>query len=135
MKIIETNISAYFNIKKEDRIIIEPSILEQNHDKHLISVDTIEETNKNTIKIPFAYVESVVQNSPSWEAGLLPGDAIILFDGTLNYTSTNNPLQKISEIVSRKVNTEIQVEILRNGMDYINIVLIPHQWSGQGLLG
>jgi C-terminal processing protease CtpA/Prc len=136
MKLIENNMTSYFNIHESNKNNFQSDITNTKQEENLISVSLDEKTNLNSlIKIPFAYVASVSENSPALEAGMTPGDAIVLFDKTLNYSTTNNPLQKIAEIVSRKVNSEIEVEILRNGVEYIKLNLIPHAWSGPGLLG
>lgn len=99
-------------------------------------------TNSN-IKIPFAYIGSVTSGSPAEEAGLKPNDGIINFDDKIFYGTFQNPLQKVAEIVRGKIDSLISVEILRitkdeEGFDkiqYEKINLIPHTWSGQGVLG
>ena len=64
---------------------------------------------------------------------------IINFDKTVYYGVNSNPLQTIAEIVNRKIGEKIQQEIVRKDEEYnshyLNITLIPHQWSGQGVLG
>jgi C-terminal processing protease CtpA/Prc len=102
--------------------------------------------NNNSItnmKIPFAYIADIASGSPAEEAGLMPNDGIINFDHKIFYGSFGNPLKKLAEIVKEKINANIYVEILRiikdnEGFDkiqYEKINLIPHTWSGQGVLG
>jgi C-terminal processing protease CtpA/Prc len=104
--------------------------------------NNINNTNTN-IKIPFAFIAAVSSGSPAEEAGLLPNDGIINFDNKIFYGSFGNPLQKVAEIVKDRINANIYLEVLRiikdnEGFDkiqYEKINLIPHAWSGQGVLG
>ena len=99
-------------------------------------------TNSN-MKIPFAYIGAVTAGSPAEESGLRPNDGIINFDNKIFFGSFQNPLQKVAEIVKGKIDAVIYVEVLRitkdnEGFDkiqYEKINLIPHTWSGQGVLG
>lgn len=115
------------------------------NEKELIPVVEDRKTDNNSInnsnlKIPFAFVNLVAENSPAQEAGLLKGDALVTFDTVLYYGVDSNPLKKIAEIINKKQNHSIPIEIVRkssntNESEYINITLIPHSWDGQGLLG
>ena len=100
--------------------------------------------NSNTnLKIPFAYVGSVNEGSPAEEAGLKLKDGIISFDDKIFFGYYQNPLQKVAEIVKAKINQDIHVEVMRSILDqegfekieYVKIVLIAHEWAGQGVLG
>ena len=143
MKEIETQMNLFFenqskNVKienkKEDVDISEPITISVAEDQPKI---------KNTLSIPFAWVGLISEGSPAEEAGLKIGDGIVSFDKTLYYGLTNNPLQKIAEIVSKKTDCEIPVEVLRKNKDengdekreFISLTLVPHKWSGQGVLG
>lgn len=100
-------------------------------------------TNNQNIKIPFAYIGSLSEGSPAEEAGLRLDDGIINFDGKIIYGQYQNPLQKVAEIVKDKLDKVINVEVLRMIKDSDNfdkiliekLELIPHKWSGQGVLG
>ncbi|KAF0692565.1 Aste57867_16377 [Aphanomyces stellatus] len=81
---------------------------------------------------PFARVESVQDGSPSNEAGLLVGDLIIGFGSAT--AENHRELAAIREIVGRNINTAIDVVVARNEGQY-RLTLVPHQWSGQGVLG
>ena len=99
--------------------------------------------SSTNIKIPFAYVGLVSQGSPAEEAGLKPRDGIINFDDKVLYGYYQNPLVKVAEIVKAKINQSIQVEVMRSNLDeqgferieYVKLVLMPHEWAGQGVLG
>jgi 26S proteasome regulatory subunit N4 len=136
---IEKNMQEYFKSDREKRI--QEVAKEKVSNEEPISISVYEENKSPTLslKVPFAWVGSVAANSPAEEAGLKTNDGIINFDKTVYYGVSSNPLQKIAEIVSRKTGQEIQVELLRKDEEqnsqYLNIILIPHQWSGQGVLG
>ena len=130
------------NIKKKEDDKFEPiTIAAPSDDKPANNCSNLN-TNSN-IKIPFAYIGSVTSGSPAEEAGLKAKDGIINFDDKIFYGSFQNPLQKVAEIVKGKIDSLIFVEVLRvtkdeEGFDkiqYEKINLIPHQWSGQGVLG
>jgi 26S proteasome non-ATPase regulatory subunit 9 len=143
MKVIEENMALFFkNAQEENQIIPEKEKYEDKSEP--LKVQVFEEENKPVqmiLNLPFAWIDFVSEGSPAEEAGLKAGDGIILFD-TLYYGLTNNPLQKIAEIVSKNVEKGINVQIMRksviNGIEvteFPKIVLTPHKWSGQGVLG
>jgi 26S proteasome non-ATPase regulatory subunit 9 len=144
MEVIEKNMQVYFNLQQENKTIIEPKKIEVDKSEpiHVQVFEDEPKINKN-MKIPFAWVGLVSSGSPAEEAGLQVGDGIINFNRTVFYGATNNPLQKIAEIVSQGVNKEIPVDIIRKtpdeegneSIEYLTITLIPHQWSGNGYLG
>jgi 26S proteasome non-ATPase regulatory subunit 9 len=140
MLAIEKNMQEYFKADKDKRIQEVAKVTVAKEEP--ISISVYEENLKSSgssLKIPFAWVGSIMESSPADEAGLKPNDGIITFDKTLFYGVSSNPLQKLAEIVGRKVGQEIEVEVLRKDEElrpeYLNIVLVPHQWSGQGVLG
>jgi len=138
---IEENMKIYFKSERENQIILNTQS-EKLHETHQpisisISVDKTK-SQQNQIKLPFAWISIVESGSPAEEAGLKEGDGITIFDN-LVYGMTNNPLQKIAEIVGKNINTIINVEVVRTNENelngYIQIKLIPHKWQGQGVLG
>lgn len=136
---IEKNMQEYFNSDREKRI--QESSKEKINIEEPISISVYEENKSPSIslKVPFAWIGSIAANSPAEESGLKINDGIINFDKTVYYGVNSNPLQTIAEIVNRKIGEKIQVEIVRKDEEYnshyLNITLIPHQWSGQGVLG
>lgn len=148
---IEKEMQEYFKAETEKRQ------KEKEEAKPLIKSEPIKVTgvpsddsqskninNPNTIfKIPFAYVGFVSEGSPAQEAGLKAKDGIINFDDKVFYGYYQNPLQKVAEIVKAKINQEIQVEVMRSNIDeegfekieYTKLMLTPHEWAGQGVLG
>ena len=136
---IEKNMQEYFNSDREKRI--QESSKEKINIEEPISISVYEENKSPSIslKVPFAWIGSIAANSPAEESGLKINDGIINFDKTVYYGVNSNPLQTIAEIVNRKIGEKIQVEIVRKDGEYnnqyLNINLIPHQWSGQGVLG
>ncbi len=145
---IEEEMSEYFKTeseKKEREKTTESKIRDKLEPIQVgvPSEDKGRNVNTSNVKIPFAYVGLVSEGSPSEEAGLKPKDGIINFDDKIFYGYYQNPLVKVSEIVKSKINQKIHVEVLRSisdseGFDkieYIKLELIPHEWSGQGVLG
>jgi len=145
METIETNMAIYFNNQKLNKKVEEKK---QEIDlKEPIQLQVFEEdfTKKqgDKLKIPLATVGFVSEGSPAEEAGLMIEDGIVNFDNIVYYGAFTNPLQKIAEIVGRKIENSISVEIVRkvideNGIEkkeYKTLNLVPHKWSGQGVLG
>lgn len=134
---IEKEMEWFFSTEKNKvKHEKEKKIILSEDNKQLVQVfeDDNEDYNKTKIKIPFCYIQSVLSDSPSEEAGFKEGDAIVKF-GNVNYNVTN-PLEKISAIVKNSINKEINVEVFRKGAnESVKLVLIPKQWSGNGVLG
>jgi 26S proteasome non-ATPase regulatory subunit 9 len=136
MKVIEEKMQAFFTNAKVEKVT--ETVKPIDHTEG-IKVQVFEEEKKpqGILRLPFCYVGVVTEGSPAAEAGLQQGDAIVLFDNIVSY-GTHNPLQKIAEIINKKADTEIPITVQRrinNIAEYINITIIPHTWSGQGLLG
>jgi 26S proteasome non-ATPase regulatory subunit 9 len=138
MKIIEQKMQEFFNKAKTEKTETKEKPVDHSEG---IKVQVFEEEKKysNSLKLPFCYVGVVTEGSPAEEAGLRQGDAIVLFDNVLSYGTHTNPLQKIAEIVNKKVDSEIPLVVQRKDehgtTEYLNIKIVPHIWSGQGLLG
>ncbi len=139
MNTIEQSIQIYFKQEKDTKVVNNLEKINIDVKEPILIPIYEEKSNQNKLKIPIAWIGSVAEGSPSEAAGLRQNDAIINFDNTVYYGVTNNPLQKISEIVGKKINTEIPVEILRQDEEgnnlCFNLKLVPHTWSGQGVLG
>ena len=147
MSTLEDSMQSFFKNERENKIKIDSQ--KEVDIREPITVSVIEDLPKpkSVLKLPFAWVASVAENSPADEAGLKVGDGIVAFDNSLYYGLTNNPLQKIAEIVGKKIGKEIPVEVIRRRTvrhneileeeinEYISLSLTPHQWAGQGVLG
>ena len=91
------------------------------------------------MKEAFAKIISVENGSPAEEAGLMPDDQIVNFNGILYKGVSYNPLMTLSEIVKNKIGEEIPVSIVRknknNILELAKLKITPHTWSGKGVLG
>ena len=89
------------------------------------------------LKIPFAWISDVLQDSPAQQAGLKIGDAIYKF-GPINHQNHDN-LRSIVTIVTQMINQEIEVKVLRKTIfgttEDKELKFVPREWSGRGLLG
>ena len=143
MNLLEKNMQIFFKTESEKRSISNPEKKILYDEPISISVTEERKENQkiNEIKLPFARIDIVSPNSPAEEAGLKEGDKIVLFD-SVSY-SEKDPLKKIAEVVGKKINNIINVEIMRKQttkegdekIQYLNIELKPHTWNGQGVLG
>jgi 26S proteasome non-ATPase regulatory subunit 9 len=140
MNDIESQMQIYFKNQNENKTKIETK--DSEFDKNEPIPMQIFEDDKITapkLTTPFATVSMVAEGSPAEECGLKVGDKIIRFDNILYFGVSPNPLQKVAEIVGKKINSEIPIEIMRHGtgdsIEFLTINLVPHQWSGQGVLG
>ena len=139
MHLIEEKMSEYFKLQRENNkedTNNKEFVFSKNpedEDKHLVQVfeDDIQEKQ---IRIPFAYVNSVIVDSPAYKAGLRDDDGIISF---CDITSTmQNPLEKVSLLVRSNENKEIKLIIVKKGqLNTSEITLLPQKWEGNGLLG
>ena len=147
MLIIEEKMKEFFeqtsNEKKKATNEIKQNY-NDNFDKNApIEVSIYEEkksnSNSDKLSVPFAYVGSVMENSPAEEAGLKVNDGISRFDN-IEIGKYTDPLIKISDLIKMKKDTQIDVEVMRktgvnDKIEFLKLKLIPHLWSGQGLLG
>jgi len=86
------------------------------------------------LEVPaFCKVNSVMPGSPASESGLQAGDEVIKF-GNVDHTNHNN-LQAIKNVVLATVNSPLLIIVKRTGTTIVRLNLIPHTWSGPGLLG
>ena len=147
MEKIEKKMAAYFeeiNNNKTEEIKEEQknNIFNSKEEKTTDAVG--EDKNKQNdlmqnMKEAFAKIVSVEIGSPAEEAGLKPEDHIINFNGILYKGVSHNPLITLSEIVKSKIGEEIPISIVRKNKDNIlemeKLNIIPHTWSGRGVLG
>ena len=91
------------------------------------------------MKEAFAKIISVENGSPAQEAGLMPDDHIVNFNGILYKGVSHNPLITLSEIVKNKIGEEIPISVVRknknNILEMAKLNIIPHRWNGKGVLG
>ncbi|ODV93370.1 hypothetical protein PACTADRAFT_51969 [Pachysolen tannophilus NRRL Y-2460] len=89
--------------------------------------------NTEESTVPFAIVTEVIEESPSYKAGLNKNDKIIKI-GSINAGNHDN-LKKVAEIVKKNEDKQIELKVIR-GNDLINVYLTPTtNWDGNGLLG
>ena len=144
---IESKMASYFeevNKKKQSDSAFTDKRDKKEDDKEPIGVslpdeDKKKEVNTSATKEPFALISEVTEGSPAEEAGLKQGDAITSFDVILTKGKSPNPLQAIAMICRDKTNEKIPVTVIRknndNILETVNLELIPHTWSGRGILG
>ena len=90
----------------------------------------------------FLKVTQVDSGSPAEECGILVDDEIIQF-GPYIAANTDKKLASIAELVKKYENKIILLNVLRTykigineeNRETVRIKLIPHTWSGHGLLG
>lgn len=91
---------------------------------------------------PFAAVDEVTPGSPAAEAGLLVGDAIVLFGSLRCMEGVPRPtLAEVGGTVRAREGQPTPVHVLRahaggqGQREVVQLTLTPRRWSGQGLLG
>ncbi|GAA5915924.1 Nas2p [Sporobolomyces salmoneus] len=86
------------------------------------------------VKVPFARVNSVAQDSPAQLAGLEPNDLIISISSV---DSTNHEnLAAVGKLVSQLEGKDLPVVVQRDGGKRTVLRLTPRRgWGGRGLLG
>ncbi|KAF0717717.1 hypothetical protein AaE_010804, partial [Aphanomyces astaci] len=93
--------------------------------------------------IPFLKVECVEVDSPAAFAGLRAGDLLGRVGSVMYYTgATHATLIKdmvgggyVVGLVNERTNRGISISLLRGSRTWLPLVLRPHKWTGQGLLG
>jgi len=92
--------------------------------------------DRDTLLPPFAYVNTVEQESPASRAGLLREDRLVRF-GHVNHTN-HNQLRTLAEVAANSEGNVVKMVIERrtdNGLTRLTLDLTPQKWSGRGLLG
>merc|ERR1712047_9501 len=84
------------------------------------------------LSAPFLNVDRVDMGSPSEEAGLKVGDQVVRF-GSVTKGNFQN-LKDIGSLVQHSKDKSVSVSVLRGDKEH-RLCLIPHSWSGKGLLG
>ncbi|KAJ3170638.1 putative 26S proteasome regulatory subunit [Geranomyces variabilis] len=82
--------------------------------------------------VAFAKIGEVLADSPAKEGGLLHGDEVVKFGSVSKSSHPQNTLASLAGVVHE--NRPIRIAIRRAGKPQ-EITLIPHKWSGRGLLG
>ena len=147
MEKIEKKMAAYFeelNNNKIEEMEEEPKKDNINKKEETTADACGEDPNKKNdievdMKEAFAKIISVENGSPAEEAGLMPDDQIVNFNGILYKGVSYNPLMTLSEIVKNKIGEEIPISIVRknknNILELAKLKIIPHTWNGKGVLG
>ena len=147
MEKIEKKMMAYFeeiNNKKSQESQEEEKTDKLNKREEATAGACAEDDNKNinieqNMKEAFAKIISVESGSPADEAGLKPEDHIINFNNILYKGVSHNPLITLSEIVKGNIGQKIPISIVRKNENNVlhieNLIIIPHTWSGRGVLG
>ena len=146
METIESKMAIYFteiNQNKPQESVFSDKKKEEIDDKEPIAILAPQSKPKFTPSSetyePFATVTEVTSGSPAEESGLIQGDSIISFDTILTKGKSPNPLQTLAKLASDKINQKIPVKIIRKNsegiLEAIDLSLIPHHWSGRGILG
>lgn len=138
MLLIESEMISYFSAEKEKvKVEKDNRIIIKEDNKHLVQVFEDDDNSKvktNIPKIPFCYIQSLLDNSPAYEAGFREGDAVINFGGITHVAG--NPLEKISNVVKSNLNREVMVEVIhKNEINPSKLKLVPKTWEGNGVLG
>lgn len=81
---------------------------------------------------PWAKLNGVAPDSPSWNAGLRRGDLVVSF-GVIN-ALTKAPVNELASTVSSWEGIATRVHAIRDGAAVI-VMLTPQKWAGRGLLG
>ena len=147
METIEKKMMAYFeelnNNKMEEESQEEDKKANSNIKQEATAGTCADDQNNNktveNMQEPFAKIASVEGGSPANEAGLKEGDAIINFNGILYKGVSKNPLITFKEIVTNKIGEKIPLSVVRknkeNILEVVNLNIVPHSWSGKGVLG
>lgn len=101
-------------------------------DKPTTNESTNESTFESTNELPpFARIQSVEDNSPAAQAGLLAEDRVCRF-GLVDATNHRN-LTRLATVVA--THAEIPITVVR-GSDRMDLMLIPDaNWGGRGSIG
>ncbi|ONK68938.1 uncharacterized protein A4U43_C05F17600 [Asparagus officinalis] len=83
------------------------------------------------VKIPFAMVDEITDDSPAAEDGLQLGDQIIKFG---NVEMGDEVVHRLASEARSNEGHPIPIIIMREGSQ-MNLTITPRQWHGRGLLG
>ncbi|CDW73038.1 26s proteasome non-atpase regulatory subunit 9 [Stylonychia lemnae] len=141
MKQIEEGLLSVHDDYKKNNINIEGEELKTQSNFEKMSVSSANPDNlikqNLEVRIPFAWISDVINDSPAQQAGLKMGDAIYKF-GDVDHSNHEN-LNAIVELVKKSLNNPIQVKVLRKnlfgGSEEKEIQFVPHEWGGRGYLG
>jgi len=104
------------------------------------------EKKEGTSKQPFALIDQVFRASPAEESGMKAGDMLVSFGGV--DAENHGHFTAIVNLVQNSVGQPVRVVVLRKEEEeegtlsssssssrLVTLSLIPHTWSGRGLLG
>ena len=78
---------------------------------------------------PFATISDIRENSPAHEAGLCNGDQLLRLNGESKLSKA-----EFAKIINACTDRSIPILIQRDAAEK-ELVLRPHKWDGQGVLG
>jgi len=81
---------------------------------------------------PFAKIDDVAANGPSFHSGLKVGDLLLKFGNVVK--ENNNNLKSLSTVTLQNEGKSIEI-IVRRSDQILELKLTPQKWSGKGLLG
>jgi len=115
----------------------------RTHEPTAMEEEEAGEEEGGTPKQPFALIDQVFRASPAEEAGLKAGDMLVTF-GSVD-TENHSNFTAIVNLVQNSVGRPVRVVVQRKGEEggtgrssssrRVTLSLIPHTWSGRGLLG
>ena len=137
-------VEYHVNLKRESFNALKNTNIEQEYQQKLVENSKkteILESENHVVPSPnnnsFLTVTHIEPNSPASESGMQECDDIITF-GNIHYGNFKSMLQ-ISEYVKSNENNVIPVLICSKNKVTSTLIreitLVPHKWSGQGLLG
>ncbi|KAJ4813701.1 26S proteasome non-ATPase regulatory subunit 9 [Rhynchospora pubera] len=94
------------------------------YENHPMDVDPV-------VRIPFATIDEIAEDSPAAEDGLQLGDGIVKFGNVENGERLQERL--VSEAQSNQ-GRPVSVVVIRRGA-FLNLTVTPRPWRGRGLLG
>lgn len=93
--------------------------------------------------VPVATVRDVAAHSPAFLAGLLEGDVVIAVGNDLGseHLQPEDSIQPVlnladfASVIRKSEGKTLRVIVQRKGNNVFDLVLVPKQWSGNGILG
>ncbi|KAJ1700372.1 hypothetical protein LUZ63_000151 [Rhynchospora breviuscula] len=95
-----------------------------SYENHPMDVDPV-------VRIPFATIDEIAEDSPAAEDGLQLGDGIVKFGNVENGERLQEKL--VSEAQSNQ-GCPVSVVVIRRGA-FLDLTVTPRPWRGRGLLG
>ncbi|KAL1522586.1 hypothetical protein AB1Y20_017571 [Prymnesium parvum] len=92
--------------------------------------------NGHDALVPFAEIDEVAEGGPAAEAGIRRGDKLLSFGGLT--AANHDQLRALARLTQRSEGDTVSLLVLRTEASQeqrVSLVLHPHRWQGQGLLG